>query len=449
MSALRKRSNRRDSANIQDKFPSDVDQTDCSKTSATERPQILFDDPFPSTIIISRAEKGQVLETGNPVDSSSGTKKNTTGCVLKNKSGLRSSAAYLFVFLLVANLFYIRQSLRYRVFVEHSLQQVPSYRFSSNQSDFGVAGSRLDISGLRWKAPVKIFVRETNMLRYRKMVFVASSGRTGTGFLHNLFSLADNVVSLHEPSPRLVGRDLENALLISGNSERSRKERKTKKLSKIFETLSTTSPTTSYVETSHMFIKTMADFLVDELVACDCLYIIVLRRGLVSTINSQYSLGWFQPSHNGYRKWYYDIHDIAPEHAVLIPDRTTTNYDIIDKLIAYNLDIELRIQKLIFRLKALPSKYYNVEVLPVRVESFNSTDCVLEFLGKFGFTINHQKVGSLLSVPRNEREHLKSKRNLNTLPEEWLSRRIKEFVESYQRKGIISMSSARQFLSNL
>ncbi|GJQ08316.1 hypothetical protein GpartN1_g107.t1 [Galdieria partita] len=358
----------------------------------------------------------------------------------------RSGLAYLFVVLIAISVFYTRQTLRYQRFAELTLPM--SAKTNVEQSEV-VANMHIQLTGLRWEVPSKLFNRETNFFRKRKVVFVATSGRTGTGFLSKLFSLTENTISLHEPWPRLEGRDLEKALLQTGTAESSRKERKLKKVRRIQQILSASSPTTSYVETSHMFIKTMADFLVDELASSEKFVVLILRRSLVATINSQYTLGWFQTAHNGYKKWYYGIHDVSDESRVLTPDRPESEYDIIDKLIGYNLDIELRIQKLILYLKSEPQKYRHVHIIPVNLESLNSTSHILDFLGQIQFSIEQEKIPWIDQLPRNERLTIKQKRKLEPLPEKWLSERIYKFVKDCELKGLVGASISRQFLSHL
>ncbi|EME31797.1 uncharacterized protein Gasu_08760 [Galdieria sulphuraria] len=290
----------------------------------------------------------------------------------------RTGLAYLFVILLAVSVFYSRQTLRYQRFAELTLPT--STKKNLKQPEIAV-NMHIQLTGLRWEVPRHLFKRETDFFKRRKVVFVATSGRTGTGFLSKLFSLTENTVSLHEPWPRLEGRDLEKSLLQKGAAESSKKERKLKKVRQIEQILSSSSPTTSYVETSHMFIKTMADFLLDELASSEKFFILILRRNLVATINSQYTLGWFQPAHNGYKKWYYGIHDVSEESRVLVPDRPESEYDVVDKLIGYNLDIELRIQKLILYLKSQPQKYCHVHIIPSSLSNrkkFHGSNSCLE-----------------------------------------------------------------------
>ncbi|KAK4524978.1 hypothetical protein GAYE_SCF07G2882 [Galdieria yellowstonensis] len=358
----------------------------------------------------------------------------------------RSGFAYLFVILLAVTLFYARQTLRYQRYAELSLS---TWTETNHDQLGGIASLHVQLTGLRWEVPRTQFNRETDFFRNRKVVFVATAGRTGTGYLAKLLSLTENTVSLHEPWPRLEGRDLENSLLKKGMAERSRTARKRKKVGQIRQLLSASCSTTSYVETSHMFIKTMADFLIEELSSAKNFFIVVLRRNLVATINSQYTLGWFHPAHGGYRRWYYSIHDVSEENRVLVPDRPEREYDVIDKLIAYNLDIELRIQKLILCLRSNPRKYRHVHLIPVNLESLNSTSHILNFLGRMQFSIEQDKMPWIDHLPRNERTSIKQKRRLEPLPEKWLAQRIKNFVRDYQQKGLISITVSRQLLSNV
>lgn len=91
-------------------------------------------------------------------------------------------------------------------------------------------------------------------LRLRYLVFVATTGRTGTTTLSRIFATADGVRPFHEPPPVMGGQKM--VRYNKGDAALMRREFMRFKLPSIYWRAKLAR---GYVETNHLFIKTFAD----------------------------------------------------------------------------------------------------------------------------------------------------------------------------------------------
>ena len=166
------------------------------------------------------------------------------------------------------------------------------------------------------------------------MILCASSGRSGTAFLAELLSAARNTDVGHERVPQMVGGWLRDVMW-EGLAETY--QHRLAKVDAIQATLSQLAPNSVYVDTSHMFIKTFADVVLDRF-PHDRLSVVVLRRDPIEVAASFHDLAYFSPTHNPWMDWM--TAPTAPKSMVGMPvDRVTSEFDLI---FGYLAEIELR-----------------------------------------------------------------------------------------------------------
>lgn len=138
------------------------------------------------------------------------------------------------------------------------------------------------------------------------LIFFASVGREGSGFMGNLFSEASECITFHERRPFANGRKLiENSMSNPYFSQRNNRV----KLSKIADDITRTKART-YVESNHMFIKTFGKELLN---IYDISFTLVsLRRPIVDTLKSFSDLNWFGKVFSRASNWVYKIDANTP-----------------------------------------------------------------------------------------------------------------------------------------
>ena len=103
-------------------------------------------------------------------------------------------------------------------------------------------------------------LRAREKVRNRRLVFTISPGRAGSEYLAKLLDSAENVSAFHEPLPRMNGGILELALNRPLNKTYLKRSIKIMGINRV---LSRMGEKSIYVETSHMFIKSFYDVVLD------------------------------------------------------------------------------------------------------------------------------------------------------------------------------------------
>jgi hypothetical protein len=168
-------------------------------------------------------------------------------------------------------------------------------------------------------------------LKTRRLIFTISPGRAGSEYLATLLRSAENVHALHEPLPRMNGRILEMAM--SRPPGESYVKRRIKLLG-INRALSRLDSDTIYAETSHMFIKSFHDVVLDYY---ENVEVIILRRQLHKVLKSFVELGFFSDINPVADRW---MHKPGSANSATELLRPLDEMDQYEKCIAYLLDIE-------------------------------------------------------------------------------------------------------------
>jgi hypothetical protein len=107
-----------------------------------------------------------------------------------------------------------------------------------------------------------------------RAIFCITTGRSGSGYLHKILNMGENVKSYHEPYPTMFFKYLRS--VINNGLINTYHTRFDAKLPPILDILKDGH---IYAETNHAFIKTFYDIVTDQLMDMNCrLDIIILRR---------------------------------------------------------------------------------------------------------------------------------------------------------------------------
>eukprot|EP01102_Stenamoeba_stenopodia_P012710 TRINITY_DN403_c1_g1_i1.p1 TRINITY_DN403_c1_g1~~TRINITY_DN403_c1_g1_i1.p1 ORF type:complete len:475 (+),score=90.49 TRINITY_DN403_c1_g1_i1:1-1425(+) len=234
-------------------------------------------------------------------------------------------------------------------------------------------------------------------------VFCIHPGRCGSKYLAALFAAA-GFHAQHEPTPQMNGEHLRSALK-DGLMKTFGDRLKQKGMALIEGTqMYNTFPVGVYVETSSMFIKTFYDVVCEALCSenenstvanmidgswstmkderhmpkryCS---LITLRRYLPLVVKSQYESGWcsdLEPESRwktpGASMFAYSTDEVEADVLHKRPAFATSSVadERLDKIISYNIDIEIRAQ----RLKATYKNNPYIKFVDVRLEELNSVE---------------------------------------------------------------------------
>ena len=189
------------------------------------------------------------------------------------------------------------------------------------------------------------FKAEMNVFAGRRFVFCVTPGRSGSKYMKAVLNAASDIISLHEPHPQMNDGVL-RSVIIEGKRRETLEMRSKMKLESIAKIMYGTPAGVAYAETSHMFVKTFADVVLNALENVSReVVILYVHRDLADVVLSQMRLGWFQPSHSGNKVWYYNIEDVHASERVINATGLFSDSKL-DTAIGYNLDIRRRADKL-------------------------------------------------------------------------------------------------------
>mmetsp|Transcript_2728 Transcript_2728/g.8273 ORF Transcript_2728/g.8273 Transcript_2728/m.8273 type:complete len:322 (+) Transcript_2728:964-1929(+) len=248
--------------------------------------------------------------------------------------------------------------------------------------------------------------------RESRMIFAVSPGRAGSAYLSRVLACAKNVIARHEAEPRMTDEVLKQVMYLGRRAE-TLEHRINIKVNAISDDLAGSVPGMAYAETSHMFIKTFGDAVIEYFarrrgIAVD---IIILRRDFFAAALSQARLGWFTPESTGLNNWYYSVSNLHPLESmnvsVMHPADATGSSAWLAEIVAYNADVEARARALLAEHHAgrLPA---SVRISEVRLEDLNSTHQARSFLRKLGLVADEKKLELLPQAERNSRDRKKA-----------------------------------------
>lgn len=283
-----------------------------------------------------------------------------------------------------------------------------------------LAAWRLHYSSVRDLSDVEFW-------RGRHLIFCVSPGRAGSNYLRGILSTAQDTFSRHEPYPRMNGEILKTVLL-HGRRKETYNQRVALKIGAMRESLEGTVPSMTYVETSHMFVKTFSDVVLGTLGNIAKISIVVLHRPIVDVMLSQMKLGWFLKGHSGQNVWYYNVADLHPSERK-VRAINASDSSVLAQIAGYNADIQVRIAELrdlVIRNHAL-GLWQQVQVVDARLgelvlDSNTSTANIERFLKQLGLIPDVSRIASHGERDRNTRDRRKDMADVHVSREFVMSR---------------------------
>jgi len=180
--------------------------------------------------------------------------------------------------------------------------------------------------------------RRPHTFGQRRLIFAASPGRCGSNFLAHLLDTGKAISADHEPDPAMIGEHLRD---IAYGSASESFQRRLVKADALRARLAETPRGAAYAETTHMFVKTFADVVLDQF-NHDQISVVHLHRPIASVVGSMAALGWFTPLTSFWSDWL--IPPTAPGALFRIAPEQVESH--LDMAIGYVLDTELRTRNL-------------------------------------------------------------------------------------------------------
>lgn len=209
-------------------------------------------------------------------------------------------------------------------------------------------------------------------------------------------------------------------VILEGKREETFDQRARLKLEAIKKMLEGTPPNVAYAETSHMFVKTFSDVLLDKLGNVAKVSVVFLHRPAKDTVWSQLRLGWFSDGHSGKNMWYYDVNDVHESEQQM--SFKTNSSSAIDSLIGYNADVLQRgveLEREINR-RRKKGEWKHVRVFESFLSSISGTkqDGVLKLFRRLGLEADMDKLKLLNAQDTNSRDVKKDRYSMKSSPKD-------------------------------
>ncbi len=225
------------------------------------------------------------------------------------------------------------------------------------------------------------------------MIFVATTGRSGTMSLVDILNHIPDCKAEHEPYPAMFDEVLKAKS--AGNEDFVAKMYWRIKSVNLWRAAM---GCTHYFESNHMFIKTYIDYAAQDF--GDRIIVIHLKRDPVKVANSIYALQDFPGTVEG-NKWWLDY--TADNNLIQIADRLDHDPEFkhpFYKGLWYWYEVEERIQ---YWRQQLPS----VRFIDFKTEDFNDPDKTFQLLHDLGINFDPSTLSQCISTRSNTRPHQK------------------------------------------
>ena len=260
-------------------------------------------------------------------------------------------------------------------------------------------------------------LRQPRSFDNRRLVFAASPGRSGTKFLAQVLGSTESTVAFHEGKPNMAGEFLR---AVAYRPAADSYQERMVKVQHLRDTLREMPERSTVIDTTHMFVKTFADVVLDEF-NHDRITIMDLRRPLPSLIGSMMDLGWFTAWAPKWRDWL--IPPTAPGSVFPIPmDRVTSRVDVA---LGYVLDSRIRTRDL----RAVTPHVRWVDVMVEGLVDRHSIETLLAELHLDPSPVTFD----LASAQVNVKSELKGKRKVG-MPKDRLAEAIASFAERFSEQ---------------
>src|ERR1700733_3797800 len=250
------------------------------------------------------------------------------------------------------------------------------------------------LRALSYSAPAAAVARCYYALRSRaveRLIFTATTGRSGTLTLTRIFAGISGCRALHEPYPIMNDEVLKAASF--GDSNALKRFYRAKSIN----ILRAAAGYRYYLEANHLFIKTFVEHAARDFGSR--LAVIHLVRPPLEVAMSIYRLQR-QPGTESGNNWWLDHH--APSNRIRVADALDAGEfsHPFYKGLWYWFEIEARVQEWRQRLPAVPF---------VRFETdwFNEPQRLVALAMELGIAVDRRQIDSLVGVKEHTREHQK------------------------------------------
>jgi len=248
-------------------------------------------------------------------------------------------------------------------------------------------------------------------------IFSINTGRAGSKYLSAILATAKEVWAEHEPEPKMIGGVLK--LVEDSNYIESYKARvyKTEAIKKILKD----SSFSTYIETSHMFIKTFFDVVINEL---QNVKVVFLKRNLVDTLHSFYQLGYFSDRNKAWSDWMISPYAVTLAIPCFLSGEEK---DEIGLSLAYLIDIYARGHRFI-------KEYPHIPVFQVTLDELNHKEKVIDLFKKLNLEPTedtYQYIGKKINI----RQEKKKKFGGKDISKEYLRERCFSYFEKLKVHG--------------
>lgn len=246
-----------------------------------------------------------------------------------------------------------------------------------------------------------------------KLVFVISPGRSGTEYLAELFGTASNSIAFHEPQPSMDKEIIQLVNECEYHTTFLQRRIKADAIEKIL----LENPGKIYCETSHVFIETYFDVVIDRFY--DQVEIVVLRRDPIAILRSFLQLAL----HNNI----FEKSRLIAPNAITSPIKFDFELlDIYDRYIAYLIDIEARAVNF-FR------DYWYLNMYEIRLSELNEEDKVRWLFSKLGLVFTEDtknKLGTVINARPDQKVN-------EEISDDYCRLRFRQFYDKLIHSGVI------------
>jgi hypothetical protein len=251
-----------------------------------------------------------------------------------------------------------------------------------------------------------------------RLIFCINSGRAGSNYLAELLGTGREVISFHEAEPNMTGKYLHN--LHQGSYAETKGERRIKSQA-IKKLLKSFPPGQVYCETSHMFIKTFYDVIIEDFESVE---VIILRRQLALVLKSFIELNYFTTNNEIWPDWMSSPNAKTAAIRCIGQDEKLDQYDLC---IAYLIDIEARSAR-------FKREYPWIKTHDVRLEALNDYNQVARLFNDLVITPT-KETNKITGRIVNVREQRKKEFN-NEIQFNYCHERIDLYLTKAKSMGI-------------
>ncbi len=229
-----------------------------------------------------------------------------------------------------------------------------------------------------------------------QLIFVATTGRSGTMTLCKIFKKIEGCAAFHEAFPAMKGE-----CMMRRNQGDSRLAKYIYDTVKSVKIRQYAAGKRYYMDSNHMFIKSFIDFVINDF--GEKVKVIHLYRDPVKVASSMVSLNTIPGTPIG-NEWYLDYH--APENFIKIPD-ILDNDEVFSsdwfRSLWYWYEIEARVAFWRKKLK-------KVQFVDIATEELNNPKNICDLLDKLHIDYNRSSMSSIQTPVANRQTDNKIKK---------------------------------------